>query len=175
MAQEQPTEQTTQSSAKPKGNFPDPSITLIEFGDALGFLLGMQTEKDNTQRRLILRKAAYVRIDESGWGVSGFKEVWIQQNKTGIFLAIDAATRKAFRYPSKRHYEFGFLSKDVFACAAETIKQGQVQALLELLLVVFGDRPDFSVEGGGLLGPEDYAAETALLNSDQMVPLPPPK
>lgn len=155
-----------------KLDFPNPSLTLIEFGDALGMLIAARTEKDPEHRRLVLKKTGYLRITPNGWGVSGYQEVWIQQNKNGFFLAVEPSTKRVFRHPSRRRYEFGFLSKDVFDCALKNIRERRIQAIYELMVVLFGSRQDFSVEAGGLLAPDDYASETSLLGDDLLVASP---
>ena len=89
-------------------------------------------------------------------------------------MAVDPTTHRTFPYPSRRHYEFSFLNGEIFDCAVENLKERRIQPIYELLVVTFGNRPNFSVEEGGLVGPEDYAAETNLVNPDQLVSPPPP-
>ena len=155
--------------------FPDPSISLIEFSDqGLCILLAGRTERDTANRRLVLKKVAHVRLGQKDWGGAAFPEIWIQQNKEGLFLAIDPASGKIFRHPSRRRYEIAFLSKDVFECGIQCLKERRIKPLYELLVVAFASRAGFSVEAGCLLAPDDYAAETTFIPADQWVSPPPP-
>jgi hypothetical protein len=157
--------QDTQPPADPpvRRGFPDPSITLVEFGGALGVLIAERTERDGVNRRLVLRKVAYVRSDGRAWGVKGYAEVWIQQNKEGVFLAVEPASNKFFRYPSRPRYEVAFVSREIFDCAIQCLKERTFEPFYELLIVTFGGRPGFSVESGCLLASEDYAGETSVV------------
>ena len=171
--------QTTQGETSPQARstergFPDPSITLVEFsGEGLGILLAAQTDRDPSNRRLQLKKVAYIRIEQRTWGFSAFPEVWIQQNQEGMFLAVEAQSGRIFRHPSRRRYEIAFLSKEIFEAGIQCLKERMPEPLYELVAVSFGTRPDFSVDSGFLLAPEDYAAEVNYAQSEeQWVPFP---
>lgn len=172
-----PQASTVEVGAPAKGaahNFPDPSITLVEFsGEGLGILLAARTERDAVRRRLILKKVAYVRLEQRVWGAMAFPEVWIEQTAEGLFVALDAATGRVFRYPSARRYEVAFLSKDLFECAIQCVKEHKPDPLYELIAVTFATRPAFSIEAGFLVAPDDYAAEPATPSGKDWVPLPP--
>lgn len=154
--------------------FPDPSLTLVEFsGEGLGILLAGVTERDAANRRIVLRKVAYVRIEPSAWGAAAYPEVWIQQDADGIFTAVESQSGKLFRHPSRRRYEVAFLSREIFDCAIQCVKERNVEPLYELVAVTLGQRPEFSIEAGCLLAPDDYAAETAYTTDDKWVAPPP--
>lgn len=153
--------------------FPDPSLSLIEFGDALSLLLAERTERDVANRRLILKKVAYIRIKDDGWGVSGYPELWIEQNAEQTFQALEPKTGKILRYPSRRRYEVSFLTRDIFDCAIQCIKERQPDAIYELVLVTFGTREEFSVEANSLVGPGDYATERNLEPGREWLATPP--
>jgi hypothetical protein len=153
--------------------FPDPSLTLIEIGDAFAVLIAARTEPDPANRRLVLKKVAYVRLESDGWGAAGLPEAWIQQNAEGLFLVVDPVTGRVFREPSRRRYEVGFLSKEIFECTIQCLKDRQPGPIYELAVVTFAKRKGFSFEAGGLLAPDDYAGERGVVPDDQLVPLPP--
>ncbi len=157
----------------PGHTFPDPSLTLVEFGEALGVLVAGRTEPDPANRRLILKKVAYVRLEPDGWGAATLPEAWIQQNEEGLFMVVDPATGKIFRDPSKRRYEVGFLGKDIFECTIQCLKERKSEPLYELAVITFAKRKGFSMEHGGLMAPDDYAAERHAVSLDQLVPIPP--
>ena len=167
--------QTTSRPAKPASRtFPDSSITLVEFsGEGLGILLAQKTERDPARRRLVLKKAAYVRLERKDWGAMAFPEVWIEQDHEGLFIAVEAQTGKIFRHPSLRRYEVAFLAPDVFECSIQCLKEKRPEPLYELIAVTFASRPDFSVEAGFLVAPDDYAAEQSQEPPSGWIPLPP--
>lgn len=155
-----------------KRTFPDPSITLIEFGDGVGILLAARTERDAANKRVVLKKVGYIRLTPEGWGATACQEAWVGKDDAGIFRAIDAANGKVFRYPSRRRYEVAFISKEVFETAIQCVKEKNPLALYELIAVTFGRREDFSVEEGALVGPDDYSSDPNLVPGDQLIPFP---
>ncbi len=169
-----PQQQTTSNTAATTGNrgFPDPSLTLIEFGDALGLLLATRTERLAEQRRVALKKVAYVRISGQSWGRMAYPEIWIQKNEDGLFVAQDAASGRIFHDPSKRIFEIAFLSPEIFECTIQCLKEGKPGPLLELVALSFCHRPGFSLEQNYLVAPEDYAAERHAITRDIWVPDP---
>lgn len=164
--------QAAKTGASPQGTFPDPSITLVEFGDALGLLLAARTEREPGKRRLILKKVAYLHLRAKSWGYTIYPEVWVEQMDGGVYRAIDAKSKKVFPNPSKRRYEVAFLKKEIFDCAIQCMKSRQVDAIYELIVVTFGKREGFEVEQGALLAPEDYATVTSLDSGEEWVPKP---
>lgn len=164
------TESMAQQEPLGKRGFPDPSITLIEFGDGLGVLLAARTERHKEKRRLILKKVAYIRLGSDHWGVTAFPEVWVEQNEQKLFVATEPHTGRFFHDPSRRRYEVAFLSKELFDCAIQCIKDRDPRAIYELVAVTFGTREGFSVENEGLVGPEDYASERQA--GTQWIPYP---
>lgn len=170
-----PTQTVTQNpggASAGRGNFPDPSITLIEFGDHLGLLLADRTERDESNRRLLLKKTAYLRLGADGFGASMFPEVWVQQTPQGVFVAADPASGQVFRFPSRPRYEIAFLSRPVFEAAVQCLRSRSMAAINDLIVVSFAGRSGFSVEAGCLVGPEDYAAESVQEPPKGWVPFP---
>lgn len=157
-----PAAQTAAAGAKQGPTFPDPSITLIEFGDALGLLLATRTERDPENRRIVLSRVAHVRLERRGWGASPYPTVYVEQLPDGLYRAVEAQSKRIFPYPSRRRYEVGFISKDIFEAAVNCLKQRTIGPVYDLVAVTFGSRPDFDIEYGCLLGPEDYASEKSL-------------
>jgi hypothetical protein len=153
--------------------FPAPTLTLVEFSDVLGLLLASRTERDDANRRLVLKGVGYVRIEPRAWGAAAYPEVWLQQTPAGFFVATDPRTNRVFRHPSRRRYEVSFLSKEVFDCAIQCIKEKRVAPIYELAVVSLGARPGFSVESGCLLAPDDYASEHSLPGGVQWIDQPP--
>jgi hypothetical protein len=167
------TTQTDQTNPDPQRTFPDPTLTLVEFSDALGLLLASRTERDVQNRRLVLKGVGYIRLEPRSWGAAAYPEIWLQQTAAGLFVATDPRTHKVFRHPSRRRYEVAFLSRELFDCAIQCVKDKRVEPLYELLAVSLGNRPGFSVESGCLLAPDDYAAEHNLPSGVQWVDIPP--
>jgi hypothetical protein len=162
------------STSPQRGFFPDPSLSLIEFADGLGLLVAERTERDAANRRLVLKKVAYVRIQENGWGASAHAELWIEQDKGGGFRAVEPKSGRVLRHPSRRRYEVAFLPRDIFDCAIQCIKDRQPDPLFDLALVTFGAREGFGVEQGNLLAPDDYADVRQLEPGREWFPTPPP-
>lgn len=167
-------QQPTSPAEKPaQHTFPDPSITLIEFGDGVGVLLAARTERDAEHKRVVLKKVGYVRLTPEGWGATACQEVWVGKDETGIFRATDAANGKFFRWPTHHRYEVAFLSPELFETAIQCLKDKNPIALYELIAVTFGRREDFSVEEGALVGPDDYSSDPNLDPPDLLLPFPP--
>lgn len=162
----------SKTDAKKPLTFPDPSLTLVEFGDALGVLIAARTERDTANKQILLKRVAYIRIEPSNWGAVAVPEVWIKQDQNGVFMALEPKTRKIFPYPSRKRYEFTFLSRELFECAIGCVKKKTVVPLYELIAISLGSRPGFSIEHGCLLAPDDYAAERTLVGSEKLVPPP---
>jgi hypothetical protein len=165
---------TAAGMAVARPTFPDPSIAIVEFGDALGLLLAERTERDAANRRLVLKKAVYIHIRQDGWGCTAFPEIWIGQVKDGPFTAVEPKSGKVLRHPSRRRYEVSFLTREIFECAIQCLKERDPKAIYELVLVTFGTREGFSVESGSLLAPEDYADVRDLEAGREWMPLPVP-
>jgi hypothetical protein len=170
----QPEKEADQGPKVVRPTFPDPSLSLVEFGDALGLLLAERTERDVANRRLLLKKVVYLRIKEDGWGVTPYPEIWIEQTKEGHFRAVEPRTGDILRYPSRRHYEVSFLTRDIFECAIQCLKERDTRPIYELAMVNFGTREGFSVEAGSLLAPGDYADEREPDQGRQWLPTPMP-
>ena len=172
----QPTPSGSSAAAQAaQHTFPDPSITLVEFSDAgLGVLLASRTERDAANRRIVLSKVAYIRLEPKNWGFVALPEVWVGQDAAGVFTATEAKSGKLFRYPSRHRYEVCFLGKDLFDAAIQCLKDRKIEALYELIAVNFGVRPGFSIEAGCLLAPDDYAAEIDMKPDAEWVPTPAP-
>ena len=170
--QTSPKQAASLAQAKAPGSSPDPSVALVEFGEDLGILLAARTERDTVNRRLVLKKVAYLRIGPQGWGATALPEVWIHQNESGICMAIEPRTGKVFRHPSRLRYEVVFLSPEIFECAVQCLKQQRVEPVYDLIVVAFSSRDGFSVENKGLVGPEGYADERELAGEDQWMPTP---
>jgi hypothetical protein len=155
-------------------SFPDPSLTLVEFsGEGLGLLLTAITERDVANRRIVLKKVAYVRLEPKDWVFVALPEFCIQQNPDGVFVAVEAKSGKIFRHPSRRHYELAFLSKELFECCIQCLKDREAGPLFELAAVSLGSKPGFSVESGFLVAPDDYASETTYGQDDNWLAVPP--
>lgn len=170
-----PQQTTVPGRAPVKHTFPDPSLTMVEFGDALGILLAERTERDTANRRIVLKKVAYIRFQEDGWGGVGLTEIWVEQDRNELFHAIEPKSGKVLRYPSRRRYEVAFLSREIFDCAIQCLRERQAESIYELVVVNFGTREGFSVEGGNLLTPEDYASERQPIDGVQWLDTPPIK
>ena len=153
--------------------FPDSSLTLVEFSDAgLGVLLASRTDRDAPNRRIVLTKVAYVRLEPKNWGFMAYPEVWVQQDNDGIYTALEPKIGKLFRYPSRRRYEVAFVGKEIFDCAIQCLKDRKIASLYDLIGITFGARPGFSIEAGCLLAPDDYAAEPGAHRDDEWIPFP---
>jgi hypothetical protein len=173
-------ETTTKSKKSQKNqndegpNFPGPSMSLIEFGDALGLLLAARTERNTEKKQIVLKKVAYIRIESASWGAQAFPEIWIQQNKEGLYMAVEAENKRIFPYPSRHRYEVAFLGREIFECAIKCLKEKKITPLYELSVVIFASREGFSTENGYLLAPDSYAAEQPGFSEDKWIPPPPP-
>ncbi len=168
-----PVEAPSGSVKKPQRTFPDPSLTLIEFGDGLSVLLAAATERDAEHKRVVLKKVAYIRLRPEGWGASACQEAWVGKDEQGVFTAAEAATGKLFRYPSRYRYEMAFISKDLFDTAIQCVKDRAPAALYELIAVTFAGREQFTLEQGALVGPDEYSAEKNLYPAEQLLAFPP--
>ncbi len=169
-----PAEENSAAGAAAQRTFPDPSLTLVEFGDGVGVLIAARTERDAANKRVVLKKVGYVRLTPDGWGASAVQEIWVGRNEQGLFTATDAASGRLFRYPSRRRYEVAFISQELFETAIQSIKQRTPGALYELIAVTFAGRGEFELEEGALVGPDDYSNEPNLIPPDQLIPFPPP-
>ena len=168
-------ENTPKSKERTNSNnptFPDPSISLIEFGDALGLLLAAKTERNTERKQIILKKVAYIRIDSTSWGAQAIPEVWIQQDNGGLYTAIEAKSKKIFHCPSRDRYEVAFLTRGIFECAIKCLKEKNITPLYELCVVIFASRDGFDAENGYLLAPSSYAAERPELDGDKWISIP---
>jgi len=157
----------------PARTFPEPSLTLVEFGDALGVLVAARTERDTDHRRIVLKKVGYIRLEPGGWGGTAYPEIHILQNAEGLFVAVEPRTNKILRHPSRRRYEIAFIGKDLFDCAIQCLRERDAEPLAELIAVTFAGRDGFSVEHGCLVAPDDYAAERTAVSEDGLLPTPP--
>jgi hypothetical protein len=161
------------SSNGKQRTFPEPSLTLVEFSEALGILIAARTERDASNRRVILKKVGYMRLEPEGWGGTAYPEIHLQQNDAGLFVAVEPRTGKVLRHPSLRRYEVAFISKELFDCAISCLKEHRAEPLYELIAVTFNGRDGFSVDAGCLVAPDDYAAERHAINVDEYLPVPP--
>lgn len=150
----------------------EPSLAIVEFDLALGMLLSERTERDVPNRRLVLKKVAYIRIMENDWGVAAIPEIWIGQTRGGNFTAVEPKSGRILRHPSHKLYEVATLKREIFDCAIQCLKDRDPRAIYELAVVTFGSREGFSVESGSLLAPDDYAAVRELEPGREWMPPP---
>ena len=141
----------------------DPSITVVEAGSTLGFLLA-ESCYDNAIGDLILDNVTWVRCEDQGaerlTGHS-LKSVAVYRHGSGLFVAQDIASKSCIPRPSLEPYCVVFITKEQYAELEQVIEQRASRRLLGLVKPHIEGLPGFSFDGETVVAPPDYAVATA--------------
>ena len=142
----------------------DPSITVVEAGDAAGFLLSESCFVDQ-QGALHLGTVTWVRISAQGGvhklAANSFHEIVLCRHRSGVYLARDPASGTLIPNPSRAPYSIVFISKAAYMTLCEEVRQERLAALIEVVKPLVGEMPGFHFEGERLIAPPEYAREDA--------------
>ena len=140
----------------------DPSFTVVEAGDAAGFLLSESCFEDQ-QGALHLGRVNWVRIAPQGGSrklaANEFHEVMLYRHRSGVYLARDPASGTLIPNPSRAPYHIVFIGKAAYRTLCEEIRQERLPALIEALKPLVKEMPGFRFEGARLIAPPEYARE----------------
>ena len=141
----------------------DPSITVVEAGSTLGFLLA-ESCYDNAIGDLMLDNVAWVRcIDQGTERLAGhsLKSVAVYRHSSGLFVAQDTTSKNYLPHPSLEPYCVVFITKEQYAELEQLIEERASRRLLGLIKSHIEGLPGFSFDGETLVAPPDYAVATA--------------
>ncbi|MBM4046045.1 MAG: hypothetical protein FJ279_13090 [Planctomycetes bacterium] len=137
---------------------PDPSVTIIEVGPALGFLLAASCRESETGGRLHLEQVTWARVKDGKVLKSrAFDEVVVYRHESGLFVAQDRLSEQYLFCPSLAPYVVVFISLAQYAGIQQAITRALVEQLLESVRAVIRRLPGFRFKGESLSGPPDYA------------------
>lgn len=141
----------------------DPSIAVIEIGEALGFLLSescYDSEKGNfilenvTWCRYIIPKRVSV-INRS------FSKVELYLHNSGIFVAQDTLSKSYLPYPSAESYWVIFIASEQYSKILNAIEQKAIDQLSELVIHDIQRLPELSFKGNSVVASPNYASADA--------------
>ena len=141
----------------------DPSIAIIEIGEALGFLLSEScycSETGNfiienvTWCRYIVQKKEIV-INRS------FSKVELYLHNSGIFVAQDTTSKNFLPYPSAESYWVIFISREQYRGIQKVIEQKELNQLSKLVIHDIQRLPGFSFEKDSVVASPNYARAAA--------------
>jgi hypothetical protein len=137
----------------------DPSITVIEAGKALGFLLA-ESCYDNANGDLVLDTVTWVRC--AGKGAQrltshSLKQVAVYRHSAGPFVAQDTTSKHYLSQPSLEPYFIAFITKEQYEEIARAIDKSAPVPLLDLIVPHIDQLPGFSFDRATLVVPPGYA------------------
>ena len=142
----------------------DPSITVVEAGSTLGFLLA-ESCYDNPIGDLILDNVTWVRcLDQGTERLTGHsvKRVAVYRHGSGLFVAQDTTSKSYIPHPSLEPYCVAFITKEQYAELEQVIEERASRRLLGLVKSHIEGLPGFSFDGEALVAPPDYAGVTTI-------------
>ena len=141
----------------------DPSITVIEIGEALGFLLS-ESCYDSETGNFILENVTWCRYKvqkkESVINRS-FSKVELYLHNSGIFVAQDALSKNYLPYPSAESYWVIFISRAQYRGIQKVIEQKELNQLSKLVIHDIQRLPGFSFEKDSVVASPNYVSAAA--------------
>ena len=146
----------------------DPSLTAIEVGEALGFLLADSCHESMMGAKLHLETVLWVRC-EKGTGVRErvlkrkklqlrpLDQVDLYRHEEGVFVAQDASSLQYLRFPSRDPYHVMFLTKEQHDQLRRQVEQRSVEQVLESIGTVVQEEHQFGFDGEWMTAPASYA------------------
>ncbi len=145
----------------------DPSITIVEAGNAVGFLLSESCFQDE-QGALHMGTVTWVRFSPKRGmrklvpgrvklAVDTFDEVLLYRHRSGFYLAQDPESGTLIPNPSLAPYYIVFISKVIYMTIDEEIRQESLPLLIEAVKPFVERVPGFRFQGERLLAPPQYA------------------
>jgi hypothetical protein len=145
----------------------DPSITVVEVGSAVGFLLSESCFQDD-QGALHMGTVTWVRFSpkrgkrklvpgRKKLAVNTFGEVLLYRHRSGFYLAQDPESGTLIPNPSLAPYHITFVSKAVYVTLCEEIRQESLPLLIEAVKPFVEEMPGFRFQGERLIAPPQYA------------------
>jgi hypothetical protein len=137
----------------------DPSLTLIEVHDALGFLLAESCYDSMEGSKLHLETVTWVRhpYQKGENKYRSFAEVVLYRHSSDRFVAQDLESKNYFPYPSSDSYAVIYLSKKQYDKFFEEIQKEAIEQMIKSLKPVIRKVPNFSFKGDILKAPRRYA------------------
>ena len=138
----------------------DPSITVIEIGEALGFLLS-ESCYDSETGNFILENVTWCRYiipkRESVINRS-FSKVELYLHNSGIFVAQDTLSKNYLPYPSAESYWVIFIASEQYSEIQKAIEQKALKQLSELVIHDIQKVPGFSYQANSIVASPNYAS-----------------
>jgi hypothetical protein len=141
----------------------DPSITIIEIGETLGFLLS-ESCYDSETGNFILENVTWCRyIVQKRESVinRSFSKVELYLHNSGIFVAQDTLSKNYLPYPSAESYWVVFIAREQYSEIQKVIEQKALNQLSELVIHDIQRLPGFSFKGNSVEVSPNYANATA--------------
>lgn len=150
----------------------DPSVTIIEAGNAFGLLLADSATDSPLHNKLILEDVLWVRcVPEGGiWNrmfnrrdmeTRAFGEVALYRHDGRLFVAQDIESERYFPSPSIDPYVVVFITVEEYHALRQTAEQEAMESLLKSMEWLVHGLPGFSFDGESLIGPNNYANASA--------------
>ena len=141
----------------------DPSITVIEIGEALGCLLS-ESCYDSETGNFILENITWCRYiipkKESVINRS-FSKIELYLHNSGIFVAQDTLSKNYLPYPSAESYWVIFIASDLYSKMLKAIEQKALNQLSELVIHDIQRLPELSFNDNSVVASPNYASAAA--------------
>ena len=138
----------------------DPSITVIEIGEALGFLLS-ESCYDSETGNFILENVTWCRYiipkKESIINRS-FSKVELYHHNSGIFVAQDTLSKNYLPYPSAESYWVIFIASEQYSKMRKAIEKRALSQLSELFIHDIQRLPELSFKDNSVVASPNYAS-----------------
>jgi hypothetical protein len=150
----------------------DPSITIIEVGEAVGVLLAEGCYETQMNTRLHLEPVTWVRL-EGGRVLHSrvLDEVLLYQHASNLYVAQDRASGQYLFCPSEEPYVVFFIAQRQLRKLQRAIDRAVAKQVLDSMESVIQPAPGFSFEKGSLSAPARYARAEACKLDHEIVRL----
>jgi hypothetical protein len=138
----------------------DPSITVIEIGEALGFLLS-ESCYDSETGNFILENVTWCRyiIPKRQSIINrSFSKVELYLHNSGIFVAQDTQSKNYLPFPSAESYWVIFIASELYSKMLKAIEQKALNQLSELVIHDIQRLPEFSFKDNTVVASPNYAS-----------------
>lgn len=140
----------------------DPSITIIEIGETMGFLLSESCYEDQTGTFSLenVKWCRYIVQKKEITIYRIFNKVELYLHSSGKFVAQDHLSKNYLPYPSLEPYWIVFIDRERYFDIQTVIEQKALNKLSELVIHNIKGLPGFSFKINAVVAPPGYATAT---------------
>lgn len=134
---------------EPEVKVAGPTLTMIEVGDAIGFLLAETARETDSEYFILLENVYWVRYQKAPHGEftkTRFRSISLFRDQAGMHVAQDTASGQFFPQPSLRGYRPLPLDKKTYAELTGMVDWRTQDELLERVHTLSAEGPGLTID-----------------------------